>query len=272
MTSVRNYQAALRCRRPAGLSRAGAPESCQLPPGHPNPYASTVADDYIIGAGGLSRQRSLAREGGELIPGDGVRAGRQSGRPRQRPRDTADHREVDCQFPDYPGTVSWKRGFSSTRKPCSMRTGRTPSDSGSTPTRRPRRSHCCRVTGPMGPAGFNEDGNCESGVPNPLIHVPAGVSGTAELPRWRGLSGHARTLGQHQLRRQRLRRRVDDDARARTHLRPRARRRRAAQLQAELSQRDELHVPAGRADRRRWRPASGLLRTPTTTMSTKTTA
>ena len=36
--------------------------------------------------------------------------------------------------------------------------------------------------GVFGPAGFDEDGNCLSGTANPLIHVPAGVSGTAEFP------------------------------------------------------------------------------------------
>ncbi len=38
-----------------------------LPPATPNPYDSAVADDYIIGAGGLSGSDPTLARGGELV-------------------------------------------------------------------------------------------------------------------------------------------------------------------------------------------------------------
>ena len=63
-----------------------------------------------------------------------------------------------------------------------MPTGRTRSGSGSTPTRRRRPSPCCRVSACSARRGSTRTGDCVIGHPNPLIHVPAGISGTAEFP------------------------------------------------------------------------------------------
>ena len=79
----------------------------------PNPYASLVADDYIIGAGGTSGSDPALARGGELIHETACE-------PRIRSTTTTTRytvdQSVDCQFPEFPGTVSWKRGFSCTRK------------------------------------------------------------------------------------------------------------------------------------------------------------
>ena len=103
-------------------------------------------------------------------------------------------------------------------------------------------------------------------APNPNFHVPSGASGVAQLPGNKAMisvglwdtTNHVGSRGA---------RRVDDPARARAQRRAVARRPRAglesgdtaprirAELQAGVSQRDELPVPgAGLARRRRRRP------------------
>jgi hypothetical protein len=138
-----------------------------LPAGEPNPYASLAADDYIIGAGGLSGDEPAHARGGELIqetacePLPGV---------------------VDCQFPEFPGTVSWKRGFALYKEAAFDRNRKDSFRFGLYAHAKATPKSLLPCLGESGPAGFDEEGNCESGAPNPLIHVPAGVSGTAEYP------------------------------------------------------------------------------------------
>ena len=139
-----------------------------LPVGDPNPYASLGADDFIVGAGGASGSDPTLARGGELI---------------QETACEPTPSVVDCQFPDYPGTVSWKRGFQlhkeavfDANRKDSFRFGLYAHSKASPKSLLP----CLGVTGV---AGFDDMGNCASGVPNPLIHVPSGVSGTADFPR-----------------------------------------------------------------------------------------
>jgi hypothetical protein len=138
-----------------------------LPPGSPSPYASLAADDYIIGAGGRSGNDPALARGGDLA---------------QETACEPTPGEVDCQFPEYPGTVSWKRGFQlykekmfDANRKDSFRFGLYAHAKGTPKSLLP-------CLGVFGPAGFDEDGDCLSGTPNPLIHVPAGVSGVAEFP------------------------------------------------------------------------------------------
>ena len=136
-----------------------------LPAGTVSPFASLAADEYLIGTGGSNGPPALA-QGGELIPETACVPGP----------------DIDCQFPDYPGTVSWKTGFqlykerffSPSRKD-SFRFGLYAHAKAS-----PKSLLPCE--GASGPAGFAADGTCASGVTNPLIHVPAGVSGSADYP------------------------------------------------------------------------------------------
>jgi hypothetical protein len=138
-----------------------------LPVGEPNPYASAEANDYIIGAGGLSGSEPGHARGGESIqetacePIPGV---------------------VDCQFPDYPGTVSWKRGFTLYKEAVFDKNRKDSFRFGLYAHAKATPKSLLPCAGESGPAGFDENGDCASGAPNPLIHVPAGVSGTAEFP------------------------------------------------------------------------------------------
>jgi len=138
-----------------------------LPLGAPNPYASLDADHYIIGAGGGSGSDPALARGGELIEETAC-----------EPTPTV----VDCQFPDYPGTVSWKRGFQlhkelvfDDNRKDSFRFGLY-AHAKATP------KSLLPCLGTAGPAGFDAMGDCASGSTNPLIHVPAGISGTADYP------------------------------------------------------------------------------------------
>ena len=63
-----------------------------------SPYNSAVADDYIIGAGGLSGGDASRARGGEIVQETACTP-------------IAGPPAVDCQFPDYPGTVVWKTGY-----------------------------------------------------------------------------------------------------------------------------------------------------------------
>jgi hypothetical protein len=138
-----------------------------LAPGSPNPYASLAADNYIIGAGGNSGSNPALARGGELIEETAC-----------EPTPAV----VDCQFPEYPGTVSWKRGFQLYREMTfdanrkdSFRFGLYAHAKGTPKSLLP-------CLGVLGPAALDEMGDCASGVSNPLIHVPAGISGTADFP------------------------------------------------------------------------------------------
>jgi hypothetical protein len=140
-----------------------------LPPGDPNPFASHVADDFIIGAGGASGSDVTQARGGELIDETAC-----------DPISSV----VDCQFPDYPGTVSWKTGFQlykqavfDANRKDSFRFGLYAHSKAA-----PKSPLAC--LGILGSAALDPmTGQCADGAtPNPLIHVPAGVSGTADYP------------------------------------------------------------------------------------------
>ena len=138
-----------------------------LPAGTPNPYASGVADSYIIGAGGGSGSDPTLARGGELI------------------EETACEPtplEVDCQFPEYPGTVSWKRGFQLYKEGVFDANRKDSFRFGLYAHAKATPKSLLPCDGAMGPAGFDAAGDCASGVVNPLIHVPAGISGTADFP------------------------------------------------------------------------------------------
>jgi hypothetical protein len=91
--------------------------------------------------------------------------------------------EVDCQFPDYPGTVSWKSGFQlykealfdANRKDI-FRYALYAHAKAS-----PKSLFPC-LEGAGGPVAFDETGDCANGATNPLFHVPGGVSGSGEYP------------------------------------------------------------------------------------------
>ena len=90
---------------------------------------------------------------------------------------------IGCQFPDYPGTVSWKTGFQlykesrfdSNRKD-SFRYALYAHAKAAPKSLFP----CLAEAG--GPAAFDENGDCANGATNPLFHVPGGVSGSGEYP------------------------------------------------------------------------------------------
>jgi len=135
-----------------------------------SPYNSAVADDYIIGAGGLSGGDPSQARGGEIVQETACVP-------------SAGPPVVDCQFPDYPGTVVWKTGFEQykeqlfdgTRKD-SFRFAFYAHAKASPKSTIP----CLGAEGT--PAGLDPlTGACLGGAPNPLIHVPAGVSGSGEL-------------------------------------------------------------------------------------------
>jgi hypothetical protein len=130
-----------------------------------------AADAYLISNGA---------RGGELRPETAC-----------DPNSTVDHDdnpltpdlEIDCQFPDYPGTVSWKTGFQlykellfdSNRKDMFRYAFYAHAKAA------PKSLMPCE--GASGPAGINlTTGDCLSGAPDPLFHVPAGVSGSGEFP------------------------------------------------------------------------------------------
>jgi hypothetical protein len=141
--------------------------SPHTPAGEPNPYASLVADDYIIGAGGSSGSDPTLARGGDLVqetacePAPGV---------------------VDCQFPEYPGTVSWKRGFQLYKESMFDANRKDSFRFGLYAHAKATPKSLLPCLGVSGPAGFDDDGNCLSGMANPLIHVPSGVSGVADYP------------------------------------------------------------------------------------------
>jgi hypothetical protein len=138
-----------------------------LPMGEPNPFASHAADDYIIGAGGLSGSDPALARGGELIEETAC-----------EPTPMV----VDCQFPDYPGTLSWKRGFQLLKEVTFDANRKDSFRFGVYAHAKATPKSLLPCLGVLGPAGFDADGNCVSGLENPLIHVPAGVSGTADFP------------------------------------------------------------------------------------------
>jgi len=176
----------------------GNPASYKTPAG--SAYDSTVADAYIIGAGGASGGDPLLARGGESLLERTCVADPAS--PQFDPL---------CQFPAYPGTVSWKYQFQLLRDQLL--------DAG-TGLRRfdPIRNHIfhyllfahargtaqsvfpCRDAANQ-PVGFplNDPTNptgivgCTQGglTDNPDFHVPRGVSGVSDLP---GLSSMV-TLG-----------------------------------------------------------------------------
>jgi hypothetical protein len=141
--------------------------SPHTPSGEPNPYASLVADDYIIGAGGRSGGDPTLARGGDLVretacePSPGV---------------------VDCQFPEYPGTVSWKRGYQLYKESLFEANRKDSFRFGLYAHAKATPKSLLPCLGESGPAGFDAEGNCLSGTPNPLIHVPSGVSGVADYP------------------------------------------------------------------------------------------
>ena len=143
-------------------------------PGQPadqSPYNSAVADDYIIGAGGLSGGIPSLARGGEIVQ---ETACGQAGAPPG----------VECQFPDYPGTVVWKTGFEQYKEQLfdanrkdSFRFAFYAHAKASPKSTIP----CLGDEGAL--AGLDPlTGECAAGaLPNPLIHVPGGVSGSGEL-------------------------------------------------------------------------------------------
>ncbi len=132
---------------------------------------ANVADAYLI---------SVGAQGGELIEEtacDPDSVVDHDGNPLTPPL------EVDCQFPEYPGTVSWKSGFQlykellfdGNRKDFFRYALYAHAKAA------PKSLMPCE--GPEGvAAGLNPDGDCLSGAPDPLFHVPAGVSGSGEYP------------------------------------------------------------------------------------------
>ena len=150
---------------PCRVSRAGCRRIC--PRATRTRTRRSLADDYIIGAGGISGSNPALARGGELINETAC-----------EPAPSV----VDCQFPEFPGTVSWKRGFQlykeqvfDANRKDSFRFGLYAHAKGTPKSLLP-------CLGVLGPAGLDDEGNCASGIPNPLIHVPAGVSGVAEFP------------------------------------------------------------------------------------------
>ncbi len=92
--------------------------------------------------------------------------------------------EVACQFPDYPGTVVWKTGFEQYKEQLfdanrkdSFRFAFYAHAKASPKSTIP----CLGDAGAV--AGLDPlTGECADGaLPNPLVHVPAGVSGSGEL-------------------------------------------------------------------------------------------
>jgi hypothetical protein len=153
-----------------------------LPAGDPNPYASTEAVNYIIGAGGWSGSNPALARGGELIDETACQPGTIPVDHDNNPATPPVQRDVDCQFPDYPGTVSWKRGFQLYKEDVFDENRKDSFRFGLYAHAKATPKSLLPCLGESGPAGFDEDGECQSGAPNPLIHVPAGVSGTAEFP------------------------------------------------------------------------------------------
>ena len=153
-----------------------------LPVGTPSPYLSTVADDYIIGAGGMSGGNPALARGGKSIQETACEPGSTSVDHDNNPETPSVLVDIDCQFPEYPGTVSWKRGFGlhkhavfDANRKDSFRFGLYAHAKAS-----PKSLFPC--LGIMGPADLTAAGDCPDGsLSNPLIHVPSGVSGTADI-------------------------------------------------------------------------------------------
>ena len=135
--------------------------------GSPSPYASLAADTYIVGAGGASGSNPALARGGELIDETAC-----------EPTPNV----VDCQFPEYPGTVSWKRGFQLHKEQVFDANRKDSFRFGLYAHAKAAPKSLLPCLGTTGPAGFDAMGDCASGTPNPLIHVPAGISGTADYP------------------------------------------------------------------------------------------
>jgi hypothetical protein len=150
-----------------------------LPLGEPNPFASLAADNYIVGAGGLSGSNPALARGGELFDETACEPGLVDHDNNSSTPDVI----VDCQYPEFPGTVSWKDGFmlykeqafDAARKDV-FRYGFYAHAKASPKSLLP----CLGDAGAQ--AGLNASGDCFSGEPNALFHVPAGVSGSGEYP------------------------------------------------------------------------------------------
>ena len=97
-------------------------------PGDPYPYNSAVADDYIIGAGGLSGSDPARREAAKSCEETACDA-------------APVRRRSIVSSPSIRERWAGRPASSCTRNSCSMPTGRTRSGSRFTPTRRRHRNH-----------------------------------------------------------------------------------------------------------------------------------
>ena len=131
---------------------------------------ATVANAYLVG-NGIGNNLPIYATGGELIDETAC-----------VPSDPGVLPEVDCQFPDYPGTVNWKTGFElykeqffDANRKDSFRYALYAHSKAA-----PKSLFPCLAPEMGGPV-FDSNNDCASGI-NPLFHVPGGVSGSGEYP------------------------------------------------------------------------------------------